>query len=87
MQTCGAAACDTLNAWPAMLAVPVRGVVAVFAATENVTDPDPVRPVPFWNVRKPLVLVALHAHPAAVFTLMIPVDAVAATLALEGLME
>ena len=70
-----------------MLPVPVRGVVAVFAATENVTDPDPVRPVPFWKLRKPLVLVALHAHPVCVVTLTTPLDAVSATLALEGLIE
>ena len=87
MQTCGAAACDTPNAWPAMLAVPMRVVVAVFAATAKVTEPGPVRPAPSGNVRNPLLLVALHAHPVCVVTLTTPLDAVSATLALEGLIE
>jgi hypothetical protein len=52
-----------------------------------VTDPGPVRPVPFWNVRKLVVLVALHAQPLCVLTLMLPVAAAAETLVLAGLIE
>ena len=57
------------------------------AATTNVTDPDPVRPVPFWNVRSLLPLVALQAHPSCVVTFTVPVVPVAVALALAGLIE
>ena len=73
MQAGGAAACETLNVVPATVAVPIRLLVVVFAAIEYVTDPDPVRPLPFWKVRKLLVLVALQAQPACVVTSIRPV--------------
>ena len=40
------AACVTVTVWPATVSVPVRGLVAVFAATLNVTVamPAPVAP-------------------------------------------
>jgi hypothetical protein len=82
-----AAACDTVKLWPATVPVTVRAVVLVFAATVNVTDPDPVRPLPFWNVRAPLALVALHAHPACVVTVTVPLVPAAGALTLVGLIE
>jgi hypothetical protein len=51
------------------------------------TVPAPVRPVPFWKVRKPLVLVALQAHPLCVVTDTVPVVPAAATVMLVGLIE
>ena len=85
MQTGGAAACWTVKAWPATVAVPVRAVVLVFAATLNVTVPDPVRPVPFWNVRKLLALLALQAQLFWVVTVTAPLATVSDTLVLAGL--
>ena len=82
-----AAACETLKVWPATVPVMVRVVVLVFAATVNVSDPGPVRPVPFWNVRAVLALVALHAQPVCVVTLMVPLVPAADALVLVGLME
>ena len=83
----GAAACDTEKALPAMVAEPLRALVAVLGATVNVTDPEPVRPVPLLNVRKPLPLVASHAHPVCVVTSIVPVPPASDTLALAGLIE
>ena len=87
MQGAGAAACETLNETPATLAVAVRVVCAVFAATVYVTVPGPVRPVPFWNVKKLLPLVALHAQPVCVVTVMVPVVPPYGALLLVGLIE
>ena len=83
----GAAACDTLKVWPATVPVIARVVVVVLAATVNVTDPGPVRPVPFWNVRKLLPLVALQAQPAWVVTVTLPLVPPAGALMLVGLIE
>ena len=69
------------------MAVPVRAVCAVFAATVNVTVPDPVRPVPFWNVKKLLLLVALHVQPDCVVTVMLPLVPVYGAVAETGLIE
>jgi hypothetical protein len=38
----GAAGCITVNVCPAIVSVPVRDVVAVFAATLKLTDPPPL---------------------------------------------
>jgi hypothetical protein len=82
-----AAACETETPLPATVPDPVRELVELLAATVNPTDPDPLRPVPFWNVRKLLALVAPHVHPVCVVTLIVPVVPAAATLRLEGLIE
>jgi hypothetical protein len=87
VHACGTPACDTLKLCPATVAVPVRDVVAVFAATLKSTVPGPVRFAPFVNVRKALPLVALHVHPACVVTLIVPDAAVAVTVVLAGLIE
>ena len=49
--------------------------------------PDPVRPVPFWNVRKLLLLVALQAQPVCVVTVMLPLVPACGALMPVGLME
>ena len=85
MQACPA--CETLKAWPATVPVTVRGLVVRFAATVKVTDPAPVRPVPFWNVRKLLALVALQAHPSCVVTATLPLDPASGALLLVGVIE
>ena len=87
MQGAGAAACETLNGWPATVAVPVRALVAVLAVTAKVTEPEPVRPAPLEKLRKLVEVAVLHAHPGCVVTVIVPVDAVSATLTLDGLIE
>ena len=46
-----------------------------------------MRPVPFWNVRKPLLLVALQAQPVCVVTVIVPVAPVSGAVVLAGLIE
>ena len=65
----------------------MRALVVVLAATVKVTVPDPVRPVPFWNVRKLLALVALQAHPLCVVTATLPLVPVSGALLLVGVIE
>ena len=43
--------------------------------------------MPFWNVRKLLVLVALHAQPVCVVTVMLPVVPVWGAVVVAGLIE
>jgi hypothetical protein len=56
----GTPACVTLSVWPAMVTVPVRCAVPVFAATTTSTLPLPVLPDPTLN--HAALLVVLHAH-------------------------
>jgi hypothetical protein len=76
-----------LKALPATAPVPVRLLLVVLAATVKPTVPEPVRPVPFWNVRKPLELVALQAQPVCVVTEIVPLEPAAAMLTVAGLIE
>jgi hypothetical protein len=69
-------ACVTVNVWPAIVSVPVRGVALVFAATEYVTAPFPAPVLPPVIVSHDALLEALHAH--------VPPDAVTLTLALDA---
>jgi hypothetical protein len=85
VQVVAAEAWETVNVLPATVAVPVRKPV-VFGETVNVTDPLPDRPVPFWKVMNPLVLVALQAQPVWVVTEIEPLPPAAGMLALAGLM-
>ena len=57
-----------MNVWPAMVTVPVRAVVAVFAATANVTVPLALPPLPLTKVIQLALLTAVHAHPVVVVT-------------------
>jgi hypothetical protein len=62
--------------------VPVRGVVAVFAATSKVTEPLPFPVAPVLTVIHPALLAAVHAQPVAALTATaVPVVAAAATFA------
>ena len=54
-------------------------MVAVFAATANVTAAVPLPPVPEVIVSQAAVLDADHVHPAAALTVTMPVDAPAPT--------
>ena len=49
--------------------------------------PDPVRPLPFVNVKKLLALVALHAQPFCVVTVMLPVVPPYGAVVVAGLIE
>jgi hypothetical protein len=78
----GAPACVTVKVLPAIVSVPVRGVVAVFAATSKVTVPLPVPVAPVARVIHPALLVAVHAQPVAALTeTALPVVPAAATFA------
>ncbi len=69
---------------PATVIVTERALVDALAATANAAVPGPV-PEPL-AVTKPAPL-DVHAHPACVFTEIVPVDAVYGTLAAVGLSE
>src|SRR5690242_5621107 len=61
--------CVTVKLCPAMVSVPVRGVLVVFGATEYVTVPPPLPLPPDAMVRKSrLLLVACQAQPVEVVT-------------------
>ena len=82
-----APACEPLKTCPATVALKVRALVPVLAATVYVTVPGPVRPVPFWNVRKLLPLTAVHAQPAGVVTVTVPLEPVLGAVMFGGLIE
>lgn len=62
--------CVTVNVAPAMVIVPVRLPVSVFAATVYVAVPLPL-PVDEVTIHG-APLTALHAHPAGMLTPMLP---------------
>jgi len=64
----GAAACVTVNVWPPAVIVPVRDVVAEFAATVNVTVPLPDPLAPPVIVIQVALLAAVHAQPLPLVT-------------------
>ena len=53
--------------------------------TVKPTDPEPVRPVPFWKVRKLLPRGRAPGTAACVVTVMVPVVPAAGALKLVGL--
>ena len=59
----------------------------MFRATAKSTDPDPVRPVPFGNDKKLLVLDALQVQPYCVVTAIMPALGAAGALVFAGLIE
>jgi hypothetical protein len=71
-------ACVTVNVLPAMVSVPVRGVVAVEAATAKVTDAVPLPVAPVVTDSHAALLVAPQAQPAAAVTATLPVPPAAA---------
>jgi len=62
------AACVTVKVFPAMVNVPTRCVVVVFAATEYVTVPLPVPFAPDTIVIQLTLLTAGQAHPVGEVT-------------------
>ena len=84
VDTHGMPACVIVNVLPPTVSVPVRGVVAVFAATLYVTEPLPAPFAPAVTVIHASLLVAVHAHPVAAVTVMVPVSATEVGLADAG---
>jgi hypothetical protein len=73
VNTHGAASCVTVTVWPATVSVPVRELVDVFAATLKLTVPLPLPLAPAVTVIHAALLVAVHAQPVVVVTLVLPV--------------
>jgi hypothetical protein len=69
----------TVTVCPAIVSVPVRDALPVFAAIDNVTVPLPAPVVPPVTVIHGSALTAVHRHPATDVTEMLPVDAADAT--------
>ena len=87
MHETAAAACVTLNVWPAMLRVPARGP-PVLAATLNPTDPFPLPLAPEVTSTHPALLLAVQVQPLPlVDTSTVPVPPVAAIGKFVGLIE
>ena len=61
-------ACVTVKAEPAMVSVPVRVDVPVFAATVKPAVPDPTTLAPDVTEIHEALLTEVHAHPAATVT-------------------
>ena len=74
----------TVTVWPAMVKVPVRGDVPVFAAMENATLPLPLPLAPEVMSSQASLLVAVQAQAAAVVMLLLPVPPGAAGLSAVG---
>jgi hypothetical protein len=75
-----AAACVTVNVAPAIVSVPVRPVVTVFAATLNPTLPGPDPDAPLVSVIQAALLLAVHAQPAPAVTVLLPVPPAAVSV-------
>jgi hypothetical protein len=82
-----AAACETVNAWPAIVSVPERELVPVLAATEKVTVALPVPLAPAVMVIQAAPLVAVQLQPLLVATLELPLPPPEGNEALAGEME
>ena len=78
--------CVTEYVRPAMVTLPVRCVVAVFAATLTLTLPLPVPLAPAVTVSHAAELVAVHAQPLDVVTATLLVSPGDSTVRLVGLM-
>ncbi len=61
----------TVTVWPAMVSVPVRGEVAVFASIEKATVPLPLPVTPDVMVIQEALLVAVQLQPVAVVTVLL----------------
>ena len=79
-----AAACETVNVWPAMVNVPVRELEPVLAATEKVTVPLPVPLAPDVIVIQVALLVAVQGQPLLAATLELPLPPPEGNEALAG---
>jgi len=79
--------CVTVNVRPAIVSVPVRADVVVFAATEYPTEPEPLPLAPDVIEIHEAELEAVQLHDAAVVTATEPVVAPAATDVALGAIE
>ncbi len=79
-----AAACVTVNVWPATVMVPVRAP-PVFAATVNATDPFPLPLAPDVTVIHASLRLAVQAQPVPVVTVTLPDPPAAAIEVFVGL--
>ena len=78
------ALCVTVNVVPAIVRLPVRLVVPVFAATLNPTVPEPEPDAPLVSVIQAALLFADHAHPDPAVTVLLPVPPSPANVAVVG---
>jgi hypothetical protein len=69
----------TVTVWPAIVNVPVRGVLALLAAIDSDTVPVPLPVDPPVIVIQGSALVAVHEQPPTEVTVMVPGEAPAAT--------
>jgi hypothetical protein len=69
----GRAAWFTEKVWPAIVSVPLRGVVSGFAAALNATVPLPLPVAPIVTVSQDVLLIPVHEQPDGAVTV---VDAV-----------
>jgi hypothetical protein len=79
--------CDTVNVCPAMVTVPVRKAVVGLAATVYPTDPLPLPLAPEVTVIQLALLTPVHAQPADVVTVTVPVPPPATTDCVVGEIE
>lgn len=82
----GAALCDTVKVWPAIVSVPLRAGPS-FAATENATEPLPVPDAPFVILIHAAPDAAVQVHPAPAVTVTVPLAPGASTAWLVGEIE
>jgi hypothetical protein len=75
----GAPAWVTVTVCPAIVSVPVRGLLDGFAVAENATVPLPVPVPPLVTVSQVALLLAVHAHEVPAVMVTDPVLAVAAS--------
>ena len=73
-----------MNVWPAIVSVPVRALVPVFAVALKLTEPLPVPEAPAVTVSHAALLVADQVQPAAAVTADVPPLADAGSDALTG---
>ena len=80
-------ACDTVKTSPPTVIVPVRSEAPVFAVALKAAVPSPEPLAPLVTVSQEALLTAVHAHPAAAVTAMLPVPAADVSDWLVGLIE
>ena len=76
--------CVTLKLCPAIVNVPVRELVVLFAAALNATGPLPLPLAPLVTVSHDVLLTPVHAHPTGDVTAVEPVPPPAGTEPLVG---
>ena len=75
----------TVKVIPAIVNVPVRAFLAVFAAALKSTVPSPLPLAPAVTLNHDVLLAAVHAQPVPAVTLTVPVPPAAAIAWLVGL--